>query len=68
MKLYRIEWTETATNFGYVTTDDIDSVKIWVENNLNPNQHDWNVQKEINRGKQVTKIEEAVLTPVDIPE
>ena len=68
MKLYRIEWVETVPNFGYVTTDDIDSVKIWVENNLNPNQHDWNVHKEINRGKQVTKIEEAVLTPVDIPE
>ena len=34
MKLYRIEWVETVTNFGYVTTDDIDSVKIWVENNF----------------------------------
>ena len=68
MKLYRVEWVETVSNFGYIETDDLDGVKIWVENNLNPNQYDWNINKEINRGKQVTKIEEAVLTPVDIPE
>ena len=68
MKLYRIEWGESATHFGFVSTDDIDSVKIWVENNLNPNQLEWTVHKELDRGKQVTKVEEAVLTPVDIPE